>query len=157
MITIRAGQVDRTVTLSPDPWSLDNDLTLTALRTAIPLSGLFARFIAHRQGLHHLTHAAEQITRALTARAVETTGNPGPKPRYTDLGELQIIGVRVTCHGQFLLIEVWDTDPTPPQNVYLDNHLSLVAQISHEWSYYRPHNGGKVIWAELHAQLKSDR
>jgi len=37
---------------------------------------------------------------------VETTGSPDPRPRYTDLDELHIIGIRVSVKGSGLLIEV---------------------------------------------------
>jgi hypothetical protein len=150
MTTTYAGHAGCAAAPSSNPRPSANDLTLIALHTAIGLSGLFARFTAHQWGFRYLSHAAERVAAELIARAVETTGNPDPNPRYTDLGELHIIGIRVSRQGNCLLIEVWDSDPTPPQDAYPDNHLSLVAEISHQWSYYRPRSGGKVIRAELH-------
>lgn len=132
----------------PCPRSPANDLTLIALHTAIRLSGLFAKFTAQRWGLRPLADAAEKVAVELIARAVETTGNPDPNPRYTDLGELHIIGICVSQHGDSLRIEVWDSDPAPPPDAYLDHHLSTVEKISQQWNYY-PVSGGKVIWAEL--------
>ncbi len=134
---------------SPHPRQLASDLTLTALHTAIRFSGLFAKFTAQRWGLRPLTDDAEKVAAELTARAVETTGNPDPNPRYTELSELHIIGIRVSRKVHGLLVEVWDSDPIPPQDAYLDNHLSTVAEISQQWNFYRPRGGGKVIWAEL--------
>lgn len=46
-----------------------------------------------------------------------------------------------------LLIEAWDSDPTPPQGA--DAHLATVANVSQDWGCYRPRGGGKVLWAEL--------
>lgn len=134
---------------SPHPRQLASDLTLRALHTAIRFSGLFAKFTAQRWGLRPLADTAERVAAELIARAVETTGNPDPNPRYTELGELHIIGIRVSREDHGLLIEVWDNDPIPPQNPDSDGHLSTVADISHQWNYYRPHGGGKVMWAEL--------
>lgn len=65
---------------------------------------------------------------------METTGNPDPHPRYSELGELHIIGIRVSVKGSGLLIEAWDCDPSPPQDSSLDNHLSTVEEISQEWN-----------------------
>ncbi len=126
-----------------------NDLTLIALHMAIRFSGLFTKFTAQRWGFRHLSDAGERIAVELIARAVETTGNPDPNPRYTDLDELYTIGIRVSRKDNGLLIEVWDSDTTPPQESYLDDHLSTVAEINHQWNCYQPHNGGKVILAEL--------
>jgi hypothetical protein len=150
MTTTYPGHTVCATAPSSNPPRSANDLTLIALHTAIGLSGLFARFTAHRWGFRYLSHAAERVAVELITRAVETTGNPDPNPRYTNLGELHIIGIRLSHQRNCLLIEVWDSDPTPPQDVYLDNHLSLVAEISHQWSCYRPRSGGKVIRAELH-------
>jgi hypothetical protein len=124
-------------------------MELTALHTAIRFSGLFAKFTAQRWGFRHLADAAQRVAVELITRAVETTGNPDPHPRYSELGELHIIGIRVSVKGSGLLIEVWDSDPSPPpQDSHLDSHLSTVEQISQRWNYW-PRNGGKVIWAEL--------
>lgn len=139
---------DYAVAPSPRLRRACDGLTLAALHTAIRLSGSFAKFTALRWGLRNLADAAERVAAELIARAVEITGNPDPHPRYTDLGDLQIISIRVSLKDIGLLIEVWDRDPTPPQDYYLDNHLSRVCEISPRWSCYR-HRGGKVIWAEL--------
>jgi hypothetical protein len=134
---------------SPQPQQAAEGLELTALHTAIRFSGLFAKFTAQRWGFRHLADTAERVAIELITRAVETTGNPNPHPRYSELGELHIIGIRVSAKGSSLLIEVWDRDPSPPQDSSLDNHLSTVEEISQEWNCYRPRSGGKVIWAEL--------
>lgn len=149
MTTTYAPSPGYVLTSPPRPRPSANDLTLIALHTAIRLSGLFAKFTAQRWGLRPLADAAEQVAAELITRAVETTGNPDPHPRYINLGELHIIGICVSLHGDSLLIEVWDSDPTPPPDAYLDHHLSTVADISQQWSCYRPDRGGKVIWAEL--------
>jgi hypothetical protein len=132
---------------SPQPRQAADGVELTALHTAIRFSGLFAKFTAQRWGFHHLTDTAERIAIELIARAVETPGNPNPHPCYSDLSELHIIGIRVSVKGSGLLIEVWDCDPSPPQDSSLDSHLPTVEEISQGWSCYRPRSGEKVIWA----------
>jgi hypothetical protein len=124
-----------------------DDVTLIALHNAIRFSGLFAKYTAQRLGVRHLSHAAEQVAIELVARAVETTGNPAPHLRYTELGDLHTIRIRVSAHGNGLLIEVWDSDSAPP--TYRDSHLSTVEQICRQWDCYQPDTGGKVIRAEL--------
>lgn len=140
------------LTSPPRPRSSANDLTLIALHTAIRLSGLFAKFTAQRWGFRPLADAAERVAVELIARAVETTGNPDPNPRYTELGELHIIGIPVNYRGNGLVIEVWDSDSTPPPMPTSITTYRPVADISNQWSCYQPDSGGKVIWAELAMQ-----
>lgn len=149
MNTIYTPSPGYALTSPPRPRPSTNDLTLIVLHTAIRLSGLFANFTAQRWGLRPLADAAERVAVELIARAVETTGKPDPYPRYWELGELHIIGIRMNYKGNGLVVEVWDSDSTPPPDAYLDHHLSTVADISRQWSCYQPDGGGKVIWAEL--------
>jgi hypothetical protein len=139
---------------SPRPRQAAHGLTLLALRSAYRISGLFTKYTAQRWGLRHLSNAAERVAVELIAHAVETTGNPDPNPRYTELGEVPNIGIRVSMKGNDLLIEVWDSDPAP--HAYHDSHLATVGEISHRWSYYQPDTGGKVIWAELGVPSQRD-
>ena len=71
------------------------------------------------------------------------------RPSFTELlkDRLPNIGIRITKRDHGLLIEVWDSDHTPPQGA--DAHLTIVANVSQDWGCYRPRGGGKVIWAEL--------
>lgn len=149
MTTTYAPNPGYAVAPSPRPGQAANDLTLIALHTAIRFSGLFAKFTAQRWGFRHLSSAAEKVAAELIARAVETTGNPDPNPRYTELDQLHTIGIRISVKGNGLLIEVWDSDPTPPRDSHLDSHLATVTEISQQWNCYQPRGGGKVIWAEL--------
>ncbi|MGH3751866.1 MAG: ATP-binding protein [Pseudonocardiaceae bacterium] len=108
---------------------------------------MFARGVAVAWGFRHLATDAQTLAVELVTRAVETTGNPNPY--FTELPKNRPpnIGIRITQRDRGLIIEVWDSDPTPPQGT--DTHLATVANASQEWGCYRPPGGGKVIWAEL--------
>jgi hypothetical protein len=138
-----------TVPLSPHPRQTFEDLTLIAANSAKRFSGLFAKGIAVASGFRHLTEDAQTLAVELITRAVETTGNPNPRPRFTELSKKRPpnIGIRITQQDHGLRIEVWDSDPTPPQDA--DTHLATVAKPGEKWSCYRPRGGGKDIWAEL--------
>jgi hypothetical protein len=141
-------------TPSPRPHPPSDELTLVALTSAERLAGLFTKHAAIAWGLRPIAEAAQQIAVELITRAVETTGNPDPHPNYTELSENPppLIGIRITCtQTSGLLIDVWDSDPTPPltsTGSSLDHHLAAVQLASHAWNWY-PHGGGKVIWATL--------
>jgi hypothetical protein len=110
---------------------------------------LFTRGVAVAWGFRHLATDAETLAVELITRAVETTGNPNPRPSFTELlkDRLPKIGIRIIQRVHGLLIEVWDSDPTPLQDA--DAHLTTVANVSQDWGCYQPRGGGKVIWAEL--------
>lgn len=110
---------------------------------------MFARGVAVAWGFRHLATDAETLAVELVTRAVETTGNPNPRPSFTELSKDRPpnIGIRITQRVHGLFIEVWDSDRTPLQGV--DAHLATVANVSQDWGCYRPRGGGKVIWAEL--------
>jgi hypothetical protein len=112
---------------------------------------LFVKGIAVAWGFRHLATDAQTLAVELITRAVETTGNPNPHPRLTGLSKNRLpnVGIRITQRDYGLLIEVWDSDSTPPQGA--DAYLAIVANVSQDWGCYRPRGGGKVIWAELAA------
>ncbi|MFC4009404.1 hypothetical protein ACFOY2_19385 [Nonomuraea purpurea] len=101
----------------------------------------------------HLEHVAEQVAAHLIARAVKTTGHPDPHPRYSEIdpAALAVVGVRVHRRADALIIDVWDSDPTPPDSTPLDHHMSAVCGLARRWSSYPAPCGGKVVWAEIAA------
>ena len=112
---------------SPHPRRTFEDLTLIAAYSAERFSGLFAKSTAVAWGFRHLATDAETLAVELITRAVETTGNPNPRPCFTELSKNRppSIGIRITQRDHGLLIEVWDSDPTPLQGA--DAHLATVA------------------------------
>jgi len=128
------------------------EFTLLGLHTAISIGSQLARIAARSWGLAGIEDAAEQATGHLIARAVETTGHPDPNPRYADIDPASVanVGVRVHRRAEALIVDVWDTDPTPPDPATPDEHLAVVAVLARRWaSYPSPCGGGKVIWAEI--------
>lgn len=137
------------VSPSPYPRPPYEDLILIAAESAERFSGLFAKAAALAWGFRHLANDAEMLAVELITRAVETTGDPNPCRRLTELSKKlpPRIGIRITHRGNGLLIEVWDSDSQAPSRT--DAHLSTVGELSLEWSWYPTNGGGKVIWAEL--------
>ncbi|MEV6156220.1 hypothetical protein AB0L53_38340 [Nonomuraea sp. NPDC052129] len=130
------------------------EVTLLALHTAISIGAQVGRFTARHWGLLDLEDTAEQVGTHLIARAVETTGNPDPNFRYTDLdlATVRAVGIRVHRRAAALIIDVWDSDPTTPLPApggSLDHHLAAVHALARRWRWYPAPCGGKVIWAEL--------
>lgn len=130
-----------------------SEVTLLALHTAITIGAQVARIAARLWGLPHLEHVAEQAAAHLIARAVETTGHPDPNPRYSDFDPttLAVVSIRVHRRTDALIIDVWDTDPTPLDTTPPDPHMTAVSALARRWSSYPAPCGGKVVWAELAA------
>lgn len=127
-----------------------SEVTLLALRTAITIGAQVARIAARVWGLPHLEHVAEQAAEHLIARAVEITGHPDPNLRYSDIdpATLATVSIRVHRRADALVIDVWDTDSTPPTTPP-DPHISAVDTLARRWGTYPALCGGKVIWAEI--------
>jgi hypothetical protein len=86
---------------------------------------------------------------------VEATGIVTPDPSWTARQDLATIRLRITHLATRIVIEVWDRDLTPPIAKELSadaedgRGLVIVAALSQRWGYFRPTEGGKVVWAEL--------
>lgn len=142
----------------PSPAASTNPVdgwTFAALHSAIGIAGLFTRYTVRRWNLSEFADIAERVAVELISRAVETTGIPQPHPLRTELDRLHLISIQLRWTGRSLLIQVWDSDTTPPireqqpRDLCLDDHLLTVAEVSQRWDCYQPRSGGKVIWAEL--------
>jgi hypothetical protein len=127
-------------------------LVLVASDTAVNIFGLATRYTA-RAWLPQVERSAEEVARELVSRAVETTGIPGPHPRWTELHDedIPLIEVGLRLEYPILVVEVWDgdrTSPYPLPGAYLDDHLVAVHERAQRWNWF-PRGRGKVIWAEL--------
>ncbi|MGH3973463.1 MAG: hypothetical protein ACRDS9_09065, partial [Pseudonocardiaceae bacterium] len=98
MTTAHALYPNYAVPPSPHPRPPSKDLTLIAADSAERFSGLFAKATALAWGFRHLATDAETLAVELITRAVETTGNPNPNPRLTELSKNPPpnVGIRMT-------------------------------------------------------------
>jgi hypothetical protein len=127
-------------------------LVLVASDAAVNIFGLATRYTA-RVWLPQVESPAEEVARELVSRAVETTGIPGPHPRWTGVKDedIPLIEVGLRLEYPSLVVEVWDgdrTSPYPLPGAYLDDHLAAVHERAQRWNWF-PRGRGKVIWAEL--------
>jgi anti-sigma regulatory factor (Ser/Thr protein kinase) len=132
-----------------------NFLTLAAVPTAVGCSRQLVRLGLNRWGLSRLIADAELVVSELTTNAVQATGLMDTDAKWSDLGNLATIHVRLLLFETSIAIEVWDRDPAPPapQEVAGEEEggrgLSIVAALSTNWSYFLAPQGGKVVSAEL--------
>ena len=71
-----------------------------------------------------------------------------------------MIWLSVRHFGEELLIEVYDTDASPPvltdaaEDAENGRGLLLVDALSKEWSYFFPPSGGKVVYCIIEIPLR---
>jgi hypothetical protein len=136
----------------PDPHAQEvaDSLTLVALDNAGRLSEEFVRHAAIAWGFPTVADRAGRVAARLITRAVKATGIPGPRRLMGN--PPPFLGIRVSLLTHALVVDVWDSDPTPPGPVadsVLDPHLTVVNDLCLRWNWYMPDTGGKVIWAEI--------
>ncbi|WP_328750564.1 ATP-binding protein [Streptomyces sp. NBC_00285] len=130
-------------------------LRLTAVPTAVGHSRMFVRFTLNRWNLLDQEESATLIMSELVTNAIQASGITDPAPKPWQIKEEHVIGVQLqVVHGR-LFAEVWDRTPETPVrqnpdfNATSGRGLLLVESIAEKWGVYRPHVGGKVVWAEL--------
>ena len=92
----------------------------------------------------------------LVTNAVQFSGDPAPTLRYSGRVNARLISLSLRHFPESLLIEVFDTDTSPPvltdPDAYAENGrgLMLVDALSKEWSYFLSlGGGGKVVYCVL--------
>jgi hypothetical protein len=93
---------------------------------------------------------------------LKASGITDPDPKAWQIKAEHVIGVQLqVVHGR-LFVEVWDRTPETPVRQHPDFNatsgrgLLLVESLAEDWGIYRPHVGGKVVWAELPVELPAD-
>ncbi len=131
-------------------------LTLAAVPTAVGCSRHLVRLGLNRWGLARMAGDAELVVSELATNAVQATGVMGTDAKWSALGNLATIHVRLLLFGTSVVIEVWDRDRAAPvpQEVTADEEggrgLSIVAALSTRWGCFPgPQDDGKVVWAEM--------
>jgi anti-sigma regulatory factor (Ser/Thr protein kinase) len=95
---------------------------------------------------------AELLVSELVTNAVRFASGPVPAQEYSDRVNAGIIWLSVRHFGEGLLIEVFDTDASPPiltdaaGDAENGRGLFIVDALSKQWSYFFPPGGGKVVY-----------
>ena len=110
-------------------------------------------FLDSCQGLSAGTaETAELLVSELVTNAVQFSGDPAPTLRCTGRVNACLISLSLRHFPESLLIEVFDTDASPPvlaePDAYAESGrgLMLVDALSMKWSYFFPAGGGKVVY-----------
>jgi anti-sigma regulatory factor (Ser/Thr protein kinase) len=124
----------------------------------LPTSPFWARryirlFLGSCRGIGaDIADTAELLVSELVTNAVRFAGSPASAQQYSDRVSGGMIWLSVRHFGDGLLIEVFDTDASPPvltdaaEDAENGRGLLLVDALSREWSYFFPPCGGKVVY-----------
>ena len=133
----------------------------TLALVALPISPFWARrytrlFLDSCRGINQNTaQTAELLVSELVTNAVRFAGHPARTPRYSERANASLISLSLRHFREHLLIEVYDTDDTPPalsrpgDDAESGRGLMLVSALSKEWSNFLPPGGGKVVYCVL--------
>jgi anti-sigma regulatory factor (Ser/Thr protein kinase) len=127
----------------------------------LPTSPFWARryirqFLSSCRGIGvDMADTAELLVSELVTNAVRFASGPVPAQEYSGRVNAGIIWLSVRYFGKGLLIEVFDTDASPP--VFVDvtedaengRGLVIVDALSKQWSYFFLPGGGKVVYCFL--------
>jgi anti-sigma regulatory factor (Ser/Thr protein kinase) len=121
------------------PWPLAATLDLGNLPSAVPCARHYTAYILTEWShLAHLADDARLIVSELVTNAVRHSRGP--------------VTVRLRADSTSLLIDVWDSLPTPPEPGTLaaddggGRGLGIVAALSRHWGH-RLEGCGKTVWA----------
>ena len=125
----------------------------------LPTSPFWARryirqFLGSCRGIGAGTaDTAELLVSELVTNAVRFASVPAPAHRHSE--HAGMIWLSVRHFAEELLIEVYDSDASPPvlrdaaEDAENGRGLLLVDALSREWSYFFPPAGGKVVYCVI--------
>jgi hypothetical protein len=116
-------------------------MRLVSTRTAINCAGLFVVSTLMKWGARTILRSAVVETEELVTAAVNATGIPEERMRWTELTRIEYITIQLYYFEESVRIEVWDSAPNPPL-------LSEETESPVKRGYY-PTPRGKVVWVEL--------
>ncbi|WP_327313320.1 ATP-binding protein [Streptomyces sp. NBC_01235] len=141
-------------TVNPIPL-LAASLRLTAVPTAVSCSRMFVRHTLTRWHLEDHIDTAALIMSELVTNSVRASGITDTDPKSWQITAEHVIGIQLRAIEASLYVEVWDrmqgvpVRKNPNPETEGGRGLLLVEQLAKRWNVYRPHVGGKVVWAEL--------
>jgi len=130
----------------------------------LPTSPFWARryivqFLGSCRGIGAGTaDTAELLVSELVTNAVRFASAPAPTHRYSEHAGMIWLSVRHFVED--LLIEVYDSDASPPvltetaEDAENGRGLLLVDALSKEWSYFFPPSGGKVVYCIIEIPMR---
>ncbi len=135
-----------------DLWPLQSFLELAPLASAVPRARQHVRQLLREWNLTDSGETAELVVSELLTNAVQATG----------MAELLApVRLWLLSDERSVLILVWDSSQEPPARIDAAGDaengrgLLLVEAISTRWNWYVPdHLGGKVVWAQIGAELR---
>ncbi|MEC3979651.1 ATP-binding protein [Amycolatopsis sp. H20-H5] len=121
----------------PETPRFADSLTLAATRAAIGCAQMFVSHTLYHWNARFIEDDALLAVTELVTNAVKATGVMDEHPRWWELDHLNLIRVRLLGMDASIVIEVWDSDPEPPE------------LMNPRWHCLQPRSGGKVVWGEL--------
>lgn len=119
--------------------SLQSNLELGALPSAVACARLHAKHVAWEWGLDALTDTVELVVSELATNAIRAAVRQHDPDMVAGI---PYIGLRLTGGQDQVLVEVWDSSPEPPLRTEADlttehgRGLLLVEAVSVSWGYY---------------------
>jgi anti-sigma regulatory factor (Ser/Thr protein kinase) len=98
---------------------------------------------------------AQLLVSELVTNSVKHTGEAAGRIACDELAEAKAISLTLRYQDYRLIIEVYDSDPTPPMlteagpDAEGGHGLVLVQALSKEWNYYIPPSGGKAVYCVI--------
>jgi anti-sigma regulatory factor (Ser/Thr protein kinase) len=135
-------------------------LEFAALPGAVPCARLHTRAVLAEWELAAVTDIVELVVSELVTNAVTASTRSSGRPSYQRRAGLPAVALRLSANHERILIEVWDSVPTPPipkepgPDEDSGRRLLLVEALCERWGYYvQDSQRGKVVWAEIRHEI----
>ena len=115
----------------PETSRFADSLTLAATHAAIGCAQMFVSHTLYHWSARFIEDDALLAVTELVTSAVKATGVMDEHPRWWELDHLNLIRVRLLGMDASIVIEVWDSDPEPPE------------LMNPRWHCLQPRSGGK--------------
>ena len=139
------------------PRPLVSSLRLAALLSAVGFARHFTRYVLDEWRFDDaLSETACLLVSEVMTNAIKATGCIELDPDLKQLSGVPSVRLQLQANEGGLLAEVWDCDassvPTMQEqhsDAVYGRGLLLITEMSHNWGYYHPPIGGKVVWFQL--------